>query len=365
MEARAGPSDGAASRLTAFRAKNGDLASPVLLCSTAAVDETWTEADIPDVTGRTILITGANSGLGYEAARAVAVKGASAILACRDIDKATNAAERIEAEHPRATTAVLELDLADLSSVREAAKKFESEHERLDVLINNAGIMAVPYAKTADGFEKQLGVCHFGHFALTGLLLDKLLTTASSRVVTISSGGHRMGQMDFDDLAWERRYMKWPAYGRAKLANLLFTYELQRRLDRAGWSTAALAAHPGASSTNLGYRAPGTEGAWVDRLLRPVISRVTQSAAMGALPTLRAATDPQAAGGEYYGPDGFMELQGHPVRVRSNRRSRDEAVAERLWRVSKELTGVSYDAIDTVDGAGSSQRTRPIPPSVT
>ena len=321
------------------------MASASLVCLTAPMSANWTEADIPDFTGRTILITGANSGLGYETARALAAKGAITILACRDVAKATDAAARITAKHPNAATEVLELDLADLSSVRTAAQQFGTKHERLDVLINNAGIMALPYAKTTDGFETQLGICHFGHFALTGSLLGTLLATADSRVVTISSGGHRMGRMDFDDLAWERRYMKWPAYGRAKLANLLFTYELQRRLGKAGSATVAVAAHPGGASTNLGYRAPGTEGAWVDRLLRPVIERVAQSAAMGALPTLRAATDPQVAGGEYYGPDGFLELQGHPVRVRSNRRSRDEAVAAQLWSVSKELTGVSYEAL--------------------
>jgi NAD(P)-dependent dehydrogenase (short-subunit alcohol dehydrogenase family) len=307
----------------------------------------WTQADIPDLAGRTILVTGANSGLGYETARELAAKGATTILACRDGRKAESAIERIKQAHPQSIAEFLELDLADLSSVRRAAASVAGAHQRLDALINNAGVMALPYTKTVDGFELQLGVCHFGHFALTGLLLDLLNATPGSRVVTVASGGHIMGRMDFDNLQWERNYRKWPAYGRAKLANLLFTFELQRRLARAGSTTIATAAHPGSAGTNLGYREPGTEAAWIDRIARPIAYKILQSAAMGALPTLRAATDPSVLGGEYYGPEKFLQQRGYPVRVGSNKRSRDEAVAAQLWQASEQLTGVTYRALNT------------------
>ncbi len=239
---------------------------------------------------------------------------------------------------------MLQLDLASLASIRDAAAQLQSAGRRLDLLINNAGIMAVPKGRTADGFELQLGTNHLGHFALTGLLLESLLATPGARVVNISSGGHRMGKIDFDDLNWQRGYGRWRAYGRSKLANLLFTFELQRRLERAGASAISVAAHPGASTTNLGHRGADDPGRWLE-LIRPLTNLITQSAQMGALPTLRAATDPDVNGADYYGPGGTGELGGHPIRVPSNSASHDTKVAARLWQVSEELTGVSYRSL--------------------
>lgn len=305
----------------------------------------WSAVDVPDQTGRVALVTGANSGIGLEAARVLAGSGATVLLACRSRPKAERALEEIRGTDPKGMVSVLDLDLSSLETIRQTAERFSASHDRLDLLINNAGIMAVPLARTADGFENQLGTNHLGHFALTGLLLRRLLSTVDSRVVTISSNGHRFGTIDFDDLNWERGYGRWRAYGRSKLANLLFTYEFQRRLKGIGARTIALAAHPGASSTNLGRRAAGDPGAWLDRLLRPISDRVGQSAAMGALPTLRAATDPGALAGDYFGPAGLGEMRGAPVRVESNAASHDEATARRLWEISEELTRIRYTAL--------------------
>ena len=294
----------------------------------------WTEADIPDQTGRTVVVTGANTGLGFETARALARRGATVVLACRDLDKATAAAARIGAGAVR----TLRLDLASLASVREAAGELRSCYDRLDLLINNAGLMMPPYGRTADGFELQFGTNHLGHFALTGLVLDLLLATPGARIVTVSSMGHRMGVMDFEDLQFERGYSRMASYGRSKLANLLFTYELQRRLDEAGAGTIAVAAHPGASRTELGRHQTGAMGF----LARPIEHLVSQDSRMGSLPTLRAAVDPCVRGGEYYGPDGLFEMHGYPKRVESNARSHDAAGQRRLWQESERLTGVTF-----------------------
>jgi NAD(P)-dependent dehydrogenase (short-subunit alcohol dehydrogenase family) len=307
----------------------------------------WTEADVPDQLGRVALVTGANSGIGYEAARALAQHGAHVVLACRNRSKAESALNAIDALRPSGTTEILDMDLADLDSVAEGAAKFSASHDRLDLLINNAGLMAVPRSRTVQGFEMQFGVNHLAHFALTGRLLDPLLATAQSRVVTISSTGHRAGKIHFDDLNWERRYRPWFAYFQSKLANLLFTSELQRRLDASvSTSTIATAAHPGGSATNLGN---DPSGGWLKKLTfktQPLAERlVLQSAAMGALPTLRAAVDPDARGDDYYGPDGFMEQRGHPVKVGRTKRAQDLDTALRLWTISAEATGVSYDAL--------------------
>lgn len=307
--------------------------------------ERWTGEDVPDLSGKTVLITGANSGIGLEATRVLAAKGAHVVMACRDRTKAAAASRDLAATHPKAETEFLRLDLADLASVRQAAEEFADKHPRLDVLINNAGVMFVPQARTVDGFEMQMGTNHFGHFALTGLLLERLLETAGSRVVTVSSVGHRPGSIDFDDLNWERRYNRFAAYFRSKLANLLFTYELQRRLHEAKCGTIAVAAHPGAAKTNLGRMGRGQSFWWVERMLRPITALVTQSAAMGALPTLRAATDSKVHGSDYFGPDGLGEQWGYPIRVKSSQRSHDRAAAARLWRVSEQLTGVTYEAV--------------------
>ncbi|MCX5738302.1 MAG: oxidoreductase [Proteobacteria bacterium] len=304
----------------------------------------WTEANVPDQSGRVALITGANSGIGWEAARVLAARGAKVILACRSAERGNEAVTRIATLSPRADVRFLAMDLADLDATRRAAEQVRKDPARLDLLINNAGLMATPQGRTAQGFEMQFGVNHLGHFALTGLLLPLLLATPDSRVVTVSSTGHRPGHIAFADLNWNtREYKPWAAYFQSKLANLLFTYELQRRLDAAGKSTAALAAHPGGSKTNLGHENPGGLLNQILHTMRPLIERLLlQDSAMGALPTLRAAVDPDARGGEYYGPDGFSEQTGHPVRVDSSKRSKDIEAARKLWRASEELTGVTY-----------------------
>jgi NAD(P)-dependent dehydrogenase (short-subunit alcohol dehydrogenase family) len=297
----------------------------------------WNTTDIPDQGGRIAVVTGANSGLGLETARELTRKGASVTMAVRNLDKGQAAIDDIRRDQPNAELELVQLDLASLDSVRSAATELEDRLERIDLLINNAGVMYTPRQQTADGFEMQFGTNHLGHFAWTGLLLDRLLDVPGSRVVTVSSIGHRIrSAIDFDDLNAENGYNRISAYGRSKLANLLFTYELQRRLGRAGAETIALAAHPGGSDTELARHIPGA-GA-----LTPFMRWMTQSAAMGALPTLRAATDPTADGGQYYGPDGFMETRGHPIVVSSNGRSRDGASQSRLWAASEELTGVTY-----------------------
>ena len=300
----------------------------------------WTAADIPDQTGRVAIITGANTGLGYETAAALADHGARVVLAVRNLDKGKDAAARITADSPHADVALQELDLTSLESIRAAADQLRSEHDRIDLLINNAGVMWTPKSTTKDGFELQFGTNHLGHFAFTGLLLDRILPVAGSRVVTVSSMGHRIrAAIHFDDLQWEHRYDRVAAYGQSKLANLLFTYELQRRLAaREQPTTAALAAHPGLSNTELARNLPTVFKPAVV-VLGPLLF---QSAVMGALPTLRAATDPDAEGGQYYGPDGLGEQRGHPKLVSSSGQSHDEDLQHRLWKVSEELTGVKY-----------------------
>lgn len=300
--------------------------------------ENWTTQNIPDLTGKVIIVTGANNGIGYEAAKEFTRKGAHTILACRNMEKAQKALEKIKAEIPNADAEVMTLDLANLQSVRQFTEAFKAKFNRLDVLLNNAGIMMVPYGKTADGFERQLGTNHLGHFALTGLLLDTLLSTPGSRIVNISSLAHRQGYMDFDNLQFENGegYTPQKAYGRSKLANLLFTYELQRRLEARGADTIALAAHPGISNTALADHFPGV------KYLRPLFGWFMQPAAMGALPGIRAAVDPAAQGGQYYGPDHPRGARGYPVVVESNHASRNLADAEKLWQVSEELTGIAY-----------------------
>jgi NAD(P)-dependent dehydrogenase (short-subunit alcohol dehydrogenase family) len=295
----------------------------------------WTGADIPDLTGKTAVVTGANSGLGFETARALAARGAAVVLACRDAGKADDAAGRIRAAIPAADLATLRLDLGSLASVRDAAARLRSGRARIDLLINNAGVMAPPYGHTQDGFELQFGVNHLGHFALTGLVLDMLLAAPGSRVVTVSSNGHRVGDIYFDDLAFERGYRPMRAYGQSKLANLMFTYELQRRLAAAGSTTIALAAHPGTAATELERHLP-----FGMRMLSPLAPH--QRADRGALPVLRAAADPAARGGDYYGPGGLGQFTGYPVLVASSRRSHDAAAQRRLWQVSERLTGVTY-----------------------
>ncbi|OBB38407.1 SDR family NAD(P)-dependent oxidoreductase [Mycolicibacterium fortuitum] len=299
----------------------------------------WTTAKIPDQSGRTAIVTGANTGLGLETAKALAAKGAHVILAVRNLTKGEAAVEWITRSVRDADLELQRLDLGSLASVREAADEIRTKHETIDLLINNAGVMTPPRETTSDGFELQFGTNHLGHFALTGLLLDRLLPTVGSRIVTVSSIGHRFAPgIRFEDLQWERRYNRLQAYGQSKLANLLFTYELQRRLT--GQHTTALAAHPGGSDTELARHLPGV----VQRAV-PLVRPLFQEAAMGALPTLRAATDPGALGGQYYGPDGLGQQKGHPKLVTSNERSYDIELQRRLWTVSEELTGVTFPVL--------------------
>jgi NAD(P)-dependent dehydrogenase (short-subunit alcohol dehydrogenase family) len=293
----------------------------------------WNSADIPDQTGRTAVITGANTGLGYETAAALAAKGAHVVLAVRNLDKGKDAAALITKRHPGADVALQEADLTSLKSIRDAAEQLRADHDGIDLLINNAGVMMTPRSTTTDGFELQFGTNHLGHFALTGLLLDRLLRVPGSRVVTVSSVGHRLGRIRFDDLQAESGYRRMGAYGQSKLANLLFTYDLQRRL--AGTNTIAVAAHPGSSRSELARSVPA--------LIRVAFAPLTlQGADMGALPTLRAATDPTALGGQYFGPGGLLEMRGYPKVVASSGRSHDVAAQKRLWTVSEELTGVVF-----------------------
>jgi NAD(P)-dependent dehydrogenase (short-subunit alcohol dehydrogenase family) len=298
----------------------------------------WTTNDIPDQTGRTAVITGANTGLGYETAAALAAKGAHVVLAVRNTDKGQAAADLIGRRSAGASVAVQELDLTSLASIRAAAEQLRAAHDSIDLLINNAGVMFTPRSTTKDGFELQFGTNHLGHFAFTGLLLDHIVAAPGSRVVTVSSVGHRFARngIRFDDLQWEKDYSRVGAYGQAKLANLMFTYELQRRLR--GTETIAAAAHPGGSRTELTRNLPPLLGA-VTKLAEPLF----QPAEMGALPQLRAATDPGVIGGQYFGPDGFGEQRGYPVVVASTRVSHDIAAQQRLWTVSEQLTGVTFD----------------------
>jgi NAD(P)-dependent dehydrogenase (short-subunit alcohol dehydrogenase family) len=304
----------------------------------------WTTENIPSLAGKIIIVTGANSGLGYETSKALAAKGAQVVMACRSTDKGQTAAEDIRREILDAQLDVMKLDLADQAQIREFVAAFNNKYQTLHVLINNAGVMALPYRKTADGFEMQFGTNHLGHFALTGLLLDTLLRTAGTRIVTVSSGAHTMGHINFDDLQREKSYGKWEAYGQSKLANLLFAYELQRKLAAAGKDTISVAAHPGYAATNLQTAGPQMVGSWFQEKLMGLLNKIfAQSQARGALPILYAATAPDVHGGEYFGPNGFNEMRGYPTKVESNEASHNEVVAQRLWTVSEELTGVKYN----------------------
>ena len=301
----------------------------------------WTIKDIPDLTGKTVIVTGGNSGLGFESVKAFALKGAQVILACRSVTKGEAAKKQIAKFLPMASITVMELDLTELKSIHGFAVKFKQNHKRLDVLLNNAGIMMVPYGLTKDGFENQLGTNHLGHFALTGLLLEVLKNTPSSRVVNVSSMAHNSGVMDFNNLLYEKGkdYSPIKAYGRSKLSNLLFTYELQRFFDKNNINSIALAAHPGFSDTNLGRYMLEK---WYFRLLKPLIFRMAQPASMGALPQLRASVDPVAKPAEFYGPDGKRQMKGYPVVVQPKDKAFNKEDARKLWEASEKLTGITY-----------------------
>ncbi|MGE0707765.1 MAG: oxidoreductase [Planctomycetota bacterium] len=293
----------------------------------------WDRDQLPELSGRVAVVTGANSGIGLETARALAGRGAHVVLACRSESKAREALASLFAEAPSGRLEFRALDLADLTSVRGFAEGLLAEHPRLDLLVDNAGVMMPATRQTTrDGFEVQLGVNHLGHFALTNLLLPALEAAPAGRVVTVASLAHRQGWIDFDDLHWERRrYRRVASYGQSKLANLLFAFELARRLQARGSRVVSTAAHPGWTATDLQRHT---------RLFEVLNPLFAMSPAQGALPALRAAVDPECRGGEYFGPDGAFEVRGHPVRVQATRRAQDAAAAARLWSASEELTGV-------------------------
>jgi NAD(P)-dependent dehydrogenase (short-subunit alcohol dehydrogenase family) len=301
--------------------------------------ENWTAEQIPDQAGRVAVVTGANSGLGFITARDLVLAGAEVVLACRNTKKGEAAVESIRSAEPGGSVTVEELDLSSLASVRTFVERFGASHQSLDLLINNAGVMAPPRRETADGFELQFATNHLGHFALTGLLLSRMQGREDARVVTVSSTAHKLGRIDFDDLQRRRHYFRWTAYGQSKLANVLFARELDRRLRAAGSTVSSLAAHPGYASTNLQSAGPPA----LDRAVFAVANRLlAQRPEMGALPQLYAATRPNLDGGLFVGPDGPSEQRGYPKVVSPNKAGRDEATAERLWSVSEELTGVEY-----------------------
>lgn len=298
----------------------------------------WTEAHVPDQSGRVAIVTGANTGLGFDTARVLAEKGAIVVLAVRDTQKGANAADRIRATAPGADLRVQELDLGSLASVRSAADSLRASFPRIDLLINNAGVMIPPQSMTLDGFDLQFGTNHLGHFAFTGLLLERLLDVRGSRVVIVASLAHKAGKIHFDDLQWERGYRRGAAYAQSKLANIMFCYELNRRLLASGKATIAVAAHPGYTNSEL------MRNVWkpLQPLFRLAGPWVGAHPAQGALPQLRAATDPGVEGGQFWGPDGFMELKGYPKLVASSARSHDSDAQQRLWSVSERLTGIAF-----------------------
>ncbi len=305
-----------------------------------AVTGKWTAEEIPDQHTRIAIVTGANSGLGRIVARELARHGAKVIIASRDRAKGAEAAKAIETALPSSTVEAAQLDLADVSSIRAFADGIRGGNDYIDLLINNAGIMAAPYRRTVDGFELHFGTNHLGHFALTALLLPLLYERPDARVVTVSSNNHKAGHIRFDDLQGEHRYSRWGAYAQSKLANLLFAFELDRRLKAGGWRLISVAAHPGYSATNLQLSGPPLQERLVMRLTNRLFA---QSAEMGALPLLYAATAPDLRGGSYVGPDGVGEMRGHPALVQATRQAYDEEAARRLWDISERLTGVTYD----------------------
>lgn len=297
--------------------------------------EKWDSNNISDQKGRVVIVTGSSSGIGYETARVLAEKNATVIMAVRNLKKGNAASEKILGQHPNADIKVMELDLANLASICKFASEFKNKFSRLDLLINNAGVMMPPYSRTADGFELQFGTNHLGHFALTGLLFDLIRATSGSRIVNVSSSGHNYGDLDFDDLNWEKRpYKKMKSYADSKIANLYFTYELQKRVDRNGGNPLVAAAHPGWTATELQRHAG---------LFRFLNHFFSQDITMGALPILYAAVGADVKGGDYYGPSGWREMRGYPKKVASNKLSHNEEIARKLWEISEELTGVKFD----------------------
>jgi len=303
----------------------------------------FTAHSVPRLDGRVFVVTGANSGIGFEAARVLAGAGARVVMACRSADKAAAAIATIQSETPSASVEFAALDLSSQASVRGCAAALLARLDRIDVLINNAGVMALPLRRTEDGFEMQFGTNHLGHFALTGLLLPRIAATAGARIVVLSSSAHRFGRIHFDDLNWQASYSKWGAYNQSKLANLMFAYELGRRLEARGMEVRAVACHPGYSGTSLQEAGPAMEGSAFGGFIMRLGNRLlSQSAAAGALPTLYAAVAEEARSGDFIGPAGPLHLWGTPTHERSTARSHDGPAAARLWTVSEELTGVRF-----------------------
>jgi NAD(P)-dependent dehydrogenase (short-subunit alcohol dehydrogenase family) len=328
--------------------------TPWHMAYASSLNEKWTAHDIPDLIGKTVVVTGANSGTGFAGTQALLRKRAHVVMACRSLERAETALTKIRQKIPDASAEIIQLDLANLSSIRDFAQEFNAKHQSLHILLNNAGIMIPPKLKTVDGFELQLGTNHLGHFALTGLLLERIMNTEASRVVTMSSSAAESGKINFDDLQWDKSYSRFGAYSQSKLANLLFAHELHRRLRSAGSNVLSLCSHPGGARTNLfktGLGMSSGEGtkkrlaSFMTRALLtaaiPFIVILTQSADDGALPMLYAATSPNAESGAYYGPSGIHNK--YPKRVESSQASHDEEVARRLWEVSTELTGVKFN----------------------
>ena len=306
----------------------------------------WTTEYIPDLTGRLALITGANSGLGLETTRALVAHGAHVVMTWRNKDKGQQALTTIQNQYPQAKVELMQLDLASLEAIRSFSAEFRQKYDQLDLLFNNAGVMAIPRSETVDGFETQFGTNYLGHFALTGLLLPTLLNTPLSRIITTTSMARHMGQIDFDDLQRNRSYSRWETYGQSKKANLLFAFELQRRLSAIAANTISVAAHPGYASTNLQSTSAVSSSARSEiffyKYLNPIVA---QSGAMGALPQLYAATSSMIVGGELVGPGGFFGMRGYPKIERHSQREYNLPVAKRLWETSVELTGVDYAAL--------------------
>jgi len=305
---------------------------------------TWTAADVPDQSGRVAVVTGANGGIGLETASVLAGAGAHVVMFCRNPSKTEAAQDRIREAHPRASLEVVACDLSSQASVKQAAAELRSRHDRIDLLINNAGVMAIPRRITEDGFEMQLATNHLGHWSLTALVIDLMLRVEGSRVVTVTSELHKAGRIDFGDLNGDRRYSRWRAYAQSKLANVLFARELCRRLLAGRHATISGAAHPGYAATDLqtvGSKMGGHR--WTERIIELGNRLVAQTPAMGALPTLYAATSPHMISGMLIGPDGLFDMRGHPEVVVPSKSGQDTELAERLWEVSEELTGVAFD----------------------
>lgn len=296
--------------------------------------ELLNERNIPSMADKTVVITGANSGIGFEAAKMMAAKGAHIIMACRNLEKSGEALQLVKRESPSGIAELYRLDLSDFSSIRSFVTELKRNHDHIDILVNNAGLMATPYSKTADGFEMQFGTNHLGHFLLTGMLLDMILSVKNSRIVTVTSIAHFTGEINFRDINYDSGYGRMIAYRQSKLANLLFAYELQRRLARSGRDTISVAVHPGVSATSIIDLPP---------LLDKVKDAVLMSAIRGALPTIMGATEPSLSGGEYIGPNGFRQAFGAPAILRSSKKSHDPELAEKLWDISEELTGYRYN----------------------